>query len=247
MVGQLLHAVIGFCIFGGIEPASVAGHHLRATARNFTGPAVNMVSLSTLMYRSSMRVASTMKASPHLNYRSMTTPACMRKKKADPIVFVGTLREDFKKFARERATEKGQILGLLQDSNGNRTYLALQDKPIRKVHNTLGFYNTVYPLQVEGLEPIQCIVRSLHINPIREVELRNIVLLAYKPGNNTKVHIPVHIQNEDKCPGIKKGGVINLVMERITCICNGPTIPTSIALDISKVDIGHGCVAFFQY
>jgi hypothetical protein len=38
-------------------------------------------------------------------------------KKADPVVFVGTFREDFKKFARERATEKkGQILGLLGQS-----------------------------------------------------------------------------------------------------------------------------------
>uniref|UniRef100_A0A7S0QLI0 Large ribosomal subunit protein bL25 beta domain-containing protein n=1 Tax=Cryptomonas curvata TaxID=233186 RepID=A0A7S0QLI0_9CRYP len=170
----------------------------------------------------------------------MATPACLRKKKVEPVVFVGTLREDFKKLARERATEKGLILGLLQDSKGTRTYLNLQDKPIRKVHDTLGFYNTVYPLQVDGQEPIQCIVRSLHYNPIREIELRNIVLLKYQPGNNTRVHIPVQLQNEDKCPGLKKGGVINLVMERITCICNGPTIPTFIALDLSKIDIGHG-------
>jgi large subunit ribosomal protein L25 len=196
----------------------------------------------SIAFRSTVWVASKMKPATQFNYRSMTTPACLRKKKVEPIVFVGTLREDFKKFARERATEKGLILGLLQDSKGTRTYLNLQDKPIRKVHDTLGFYNTVYPLQVEGQEPMQCIVRSLHINPIRDVELRNIVLLAYKPGNNTRVHIPVQLQNEERCPGIKKGGVINLVMDRITCICNGPTIPTSIALDLSKVEIGHGCV-----
>lgn len=163
----------------------------------------------------------------------------MRKKPVEAVVFQATLREDFSKLAREKANNNGKILGLLQDSKGQRTYLNLEDKPIRKVHNTLAFYNTVFPLRIEGKDPVLCVVKALHYNPLREVELRNVILYAYEPGKNTQVDIPVQLVNEDKCPGLKKGGVINLVMQRVKCICNGLTIPPLITLDIGSVEIGH--------
>ena len=186
-------------------------------------------------------------AAPNTVCRSFSTAACLKVKPVKPVVFEGKLREDFAKKARERATEKGIILGLLQDSNGNRTYLDLLDKPIRKVHKTFSFYNTVFPLQIEGKEPIPCIVKQLHYNPIREVELRNVILYAYQPGKNIKVDIPVKMVNEDRCPGLRKGGVLNLVMQRITCICNGMTIPPCINLDLTHVEIGHRFVSAFSH
>jgi large subunit ribosomal protein L25 len=198
--------------------------------------------LARFLSQKVVQAASTAAAAPCL-HRAFSVAACMRKKSSGPIVFEATLRDDFSKYARVNANNNGKILGLLQDSAGRRTYLNLEDKPIRKVHNTLAFYNTVFPLRIDGKDPISCIVKAIHWNPIREIELRNVILYAYEPGKNTKVDIPVQLINEDKCPGLKKGGVINLVMQRVTCICNGPAIPHCIDLDLGSVEIGHRCVS----
>ena len=170
--------------------------------------------------------------------RSMATPYCMRKKKVFPNIFVGKVREDFKKDARERATENGNILAVLQDSDGSRMYLSLVEKPVRRVHLTPGFYNTAYGLEIEGKEPMHCIVKHLDFDPVREWNLRHLTLLRYRPNSNIKVPIPLKFLNEDKCPGLQKGGILNLIVPKITCLCNKPEIPLYFELDLANVDIG---------
>ncbi len=51
------------------------------------------------------------------------------------------------------------------------------------------------------------------------------------------VDIPVHFANEDKSPGIKRGGVLNVVRHEVLCTCPATSIPEYITVDLSGLDI----------
>jgi large subunit ribosomal protein L25 len=53
-----------------------------------------------------------------------------------------------------------------------------------------------------------------------------------------KVHVPVEFENEDRSPGLKKGGMINIVVHRLECNCSPYSIPERIVLDLSRKEIG---------
>jgi large subunit ribosomal protein L25 len=52
------------------------------------------------------------------------------------------------------------------------------------------------------------------------------------------VDIPVHFQNEEKSPGIKRGGVLNIVRHEVECTVPATAIPDFIAVDLTGLDIG---------
>ena len=169
------------------------------------------------------------------------------KKKADPIFVKGVLRTEFGRDTREEATKNRKILATLQDSKGGRTYLVLEDKEIQKAYRRPGLYYTIFNLDVEGMEPTRCVVRHLQFHPVRDHILLHILLLKYEVGQEIWVDIPVKIANEEKCPAMKKGGMINTVIKKVRCLISGEEIPPSIVCDASNLDLGKTCVCSLSF
>ncbi len=98
------------------------------------------------------------------------------------------------------------------------------------------FFSSVIELKL-GKKVIQVIPREAQLHPVKEHPLHIDFLRAAK-GSTVTVEVPVHFLNEERCPGIRRGGVLNIVRREIELICPVEAIPERIDVDLAALEIG---------
>lgn len=97
------------------------------------------------------------------------------------------------------------------------------------------FLTTVFAIDVEG-EVIQAIPRDYQLHRVTDVPL-HVDFLRITEGVTISVDVPVHVINQDASPGVKKGGLINLVTQTIEVKCPPRSIPEAFTIDLAGRDI----------
>lgn len=70
-------------------------------------------------------------------------------------------------------------------------------------------------------------------------KIENVAFLRCPPDTRVRVDVPLVLIGADAAPGLRKGGTINLMRRKVRLWCAGNSIPTSIPLDISTLEVGH--------
>jgi len=114
--------------------------------------------------------------------------------------------------------------------------------PIKLDYRTLdarirggGFLTTVATIDVDGAK-IRVLPRDFQLDPVRDLAV-HVDFLRIRPGTRIKVDIPVRFINEATSPGIKRGGVLNVVRHTIELDCPADAIPGSITVDLTGLEI----------
>ena len=102
--------------------------------------------------------------------------------------------------------------------------------------NQGGFLTNVLTLDVDGTA-IQVIPREFQRDPVRDEPL-HIDFLRITKDSVLTVEIPVNFINEEESPGIKRGGVLNIVRHAVEVTCPPDDIPDSIVCDLTGLDLG---------
>ena len=101
---------------------------------------------------------------------------------------------------------------------------------------TADFLSTVLEVKV-GDDSIRVLARDVQLHPVTDMPL-HVDLLRLSGDQEVRVDVAVHFLNEATCPGVKKGGVLNVVRHEIEMICAPDAIPQSITVDLAKAEIG---------
>ncbi|EYS94704.1 50S ribosomal protein L25 [Bartonella bacilliformis Peru38] len=104
-----------------------------------------------------------------------------------------------------------------------------------KIHGG-GFRTTIATLEI-GKEKIQVLPKDYQLDPVRDFPM-HVDFLRVSAKSIVHVNIPVHFLNEDTAPGIKRGGVLNIVRHEIECTAPANAIPDAIQIDLSSYSIG---------
>ncbi|GAA5097536.1 50S ribosomal protein L25/general stress protein Ctc [Bartonella acomydis] len=99
-----------------------------------------------------------------------------------------------------------------------------------------GFRTTVATITI-GKEKIMVLPKDYQLDPVRDFPL-HVDFLRISAKSVVEVNIPVHFLNEDTAPGLKKGGVLNIVRHEIECTAPANAIPEAIKIDLSSYSIG---------
>ena len=99
-----------------------------------------------------------------------------------------------------------------------------------------GFLSHVINVDVDG-EKHRVIPRDYQLDPVKDTALHVDFL---RVGPNTKLHVqvPVHFENHEQSPGIKKGGVLNIVHHTLDLVCPASAIPEAITIDLTGKEVG---------
>ncbi|MEI8393986.1 MAG: 50S ribosomal protein L25/general stress protein Ctc [Rhodospirillaceae bacterium] len=121
----------------------------------------------------------------------------------------------------------------LMISLDRNTFVKLLKKP--------GFFTHLFNVTVEGASHL-VLPRDVQFDPVSDAPLHVDFL---RVGSDTKitVHVPVSFINQDKCPGLKRGGTLNVVRHAIEVQCAADVIPEHIVVDLEGVELG-GTVHF---
>ncbi len=105
-----------------------------------------------------------------------------------------------------------------------------------KIHGG-GFLHTVATLDVSG-EKIRVLPKDYQLHPVNDKPM-HVDFLRVSANSRVVVSIPVHFINQETSPGIKRGGILNIVRHEIEFTCPVDSIPDFITVDLAGVDIGH--------
>ncbi len=131
---------------------------------------------------------------------------------------------------------KGMVPGIIYGKGSDPKKIALEDKILKKLMGTGSFYSTILDIDIDGkIEKI--LPKQLQYHPVSD-KLIHFDFLRVQENTKVNVEIPVEFLNQDKCPGLKKGGVLNTVRRLVELTCNANNIPSKLEFDLIESEIG---------
>ncbi|MCR4282483.1 MAG: 50S ribosomal protein L25/general stress protein Ctc [Bauldia sp.] len=146
-----------------------------------------------------------------------------------------TVREKVGKGAARSVRRQDQIPAVIYGGNQPPIAISLPARELTFKINGGGFYTTVATIAVNG-EKIRALPRDFQIDPMTERPI-HVDFLRVAPGSTVTVEVPVQFVNDTQSPGIRRGGVLNVVRHRVELIVPVDNIPEKILADLTGLDI----------
>ena len=151
--------------------------------------------------------------------------------------------EKYKVIERSKGTgsihsllKKGMVPGIVYGKGTEPTKIAFENKTLLKLMHTGSFYSTILDLDIDGKNE-KVLPKQLQYHPVTD-KLIHFDFLRVQNDTKVTVEVPVEFLNQDTCPGLKKGGVLNLVRREVELSCNANNIPDKLQFDLIKSEIG---------
>ena len=152
---------------------------------------------------------------------------------------------ELKAWARQRlgkggarsARREGRIPGILYGDKKEPETISVDYRTISQQLLTGHFQSTIFILDVEGTKT-RVIPRGVQLDPIRDFPIHVDFLRVSKDALVT-VDVPVRFLNEAASPGLKRGGVLNIVRHEIPVRCPADAIPDHFDVDLTGLEIGN--------
>lgn len=146
------------------------------------------------------------------------------------------LRERAGKGTARAARRAGRVPAVVYGGGEPPLSITLETRVIKREMHRPGFFTRLFQIEVEGKKQ-QVLARDVQRHPVNEEPLHFDFLRVAK-GDKLTVAVPVHFLNEETSPGLKRGGVLNIVRHEVEVECAPATIPEYIEVDLAGADIG---------
>ncbi|WP_274426554.1 50S ribosomal protein L25/general stress protein Ctc [Chelativorans sp. YIM 93263] len=145
-------------------------------------------------------------------------------------------RERVGKGSARAIRRNGKIPAIIYGDKKEPLSITLPYKEVfHRIHSG-GFMTTLATIDVNG-EKIQVLPRDYQLDPVRDF-LMHVDFLRIGKGSVVTVNVPVHFINEEESPGIKRGGVLNVVRHEVEFECPATAIPEYIEVELAGLEIG---------
>ncbi|HEY1721840.1 MAG TPA: 50S ribosomal protein L25/general stress protein Ctc [Magnetospirillaceae bacterium] len=146
-------------------------------------------------------------------------------------------RDRVGKGAARAARRQGQVPGVIYGDKKAATPISFEPRILWAEMNRAGFRTRLYDVQV-GSATERCLFRDVQTDPVTDRPL-HVDLMRVSATSRIHVRVPVHFTGQEKSPGIKRGGVLNVVNHEIEVVCLASAIPEYLSVDVSALEIGH--------
>jgi large subunit ribosomal protein L25 len=156
---------------------------------------------------------------------------------AEAKSIVATVRSGIGKGAARSVRREGRIPAVIYGGGDPAEPIALDYRDLNRLIYAGHFLTTIFEIDIEGAKQ-RVIPRDYQLDPIKDQPL-HIDFLRLKTGTTVRVEVPVHFINHEVCPGIKKGGSLNVVRHVIEMRVPAESIPEAVTVDLSTLDIAE--------
>ena len=129
----------------------------------------------------------------------------------------------------------GFIPAVLYGGEKNNLNISLKKLHLQNIINTETFMSKVYDLDIDGNSE-KALARDVAYDPVSDEPI-HIDFMRITKGSRLTLEIPVKFINSDKSPGLKKGGVLNIVRRKVELKCPTENIPNEIIVDLDNTEI----------
>ena len=140
------------------------------------------------------------------------------------------------KGASRAARRTGQVPAVIYGAKQAPDMIAVSEAELRKLINTGHFTTAIINIDVDG-KAQKTLMRDIQLHPVTD---RVVHLDFLRVDADTKVYVkvPVHFRDHPESPGIKRGGVLNIVHHEIELQCPADRIPDEVIISLKGLDVG---------
>jgi len=136
-----------------------------------------------------------------------------------------------------QARLKGKIPGVVYGGEAQPETVNVDGRTLERHIEKGAFLTTLLMLDVNG-KKTRVIPRQLQLDPVSDRPV-HVDFMRLAEGATVRLDIPVHFKGQGESPGLKKGGVLNVVRHEMELILSADRIPNEIVVDVSKLDINE--------
>jgi len=135
-----------------------------------------------------------------------------------------------------RTRKSGRIPGIVYGGESAPEAVQVDERTLGRLHGTGSLLQTLVMLELSG-QKTRVIPRAVQLDPVTDRPV-HVDFLRLTPGGRISLDIPVHFRGQENSPGLKRGGVLNVVRHEVALLCPVESIPEFIEGDLSGLDIG---------
>ena len=154
----------------------------------------------------------------------------------DITVLTANAREKVGKGSAREARRQGNIPAVIYGDKKSPIPIVVEQKILVRHLSTGGFFNTLFDIDING-ELNRVLPRDVQLHPVTDVP-EHVDFLRVSATTKVSVEVPVEFIGDDVSPGIKSGGVLNVVRYTVEVSCTPDLIPSNLLLDLSNAEIG---------
>ena len=141
------------------------------------------------------------------------------------------------KAAARAARRLGRIPGIIYGDNKEPVLISLEPRELSRVLANRGFFATLIDVEVQGVVH-RTLPRDVQRHPATDAPLH---LDFMRVGGNTRVTVtvPVVFANPEMSPGLRRGGILNIVRHGIELSCPVDSIPDHLVVELNGLNIGE--------
>ena len=146
-------------------------------------------------------------------------------------------REAKGKGGARRIRREGRIPAVIYGNKQEPVTLSLERRRLVQALGNPQFFIRLVDVEIEG-QKHRVLPREVQHHPVSDAPL-HVDFLRFDPDRRIAVAVPVRFEGEKDSPGIKRGGILNIVRHEVEVNCTADNIPQEIVLDLSGLEIGE--------
>ena len=147
------------------------------------------------------------------------------------------IRENSTKGQLNAIRSNGNVPAIIYGGKDQNQKVSISKKLLKALIEKENFLSSIITLHING-KPQNVLPREVKYHILSD-EPTHVDFLRVLPGVKIKIEVPVNFINHEKSPGLKRGGVLNIVRRKVELKCPSEKIPNSLTIDLENVDIGE--------
>ena len=154
---------------------------------------------------------------------------------SDVVKIVAEKREGAGTGSARAVRRAGRIPAIIYGGDSPPIMISVNAREIGRESRRVRFFSQIYEVAVNG-DAYQVLARDVQFHPVSDNVL-HVDFFRFRPDSRIRIGVAVVFENEEESPGIKRGGVLNIVRHEVELLCPVLAIPESICIDLTGLEI----------
>ena len=155
---------------------------------------------------------------------------------AEAYVLSAEMRERAGKGAARATRRSGRVPAVIYGDKKDPAMVSLEPIALKKFIQTGGFFSHLVEIEAGG-DKHRVIARDIQMDPVSDQPI-HVDFMRVSKGVKIAVNVPLHYINEEEAPGLKVGGVLNVVRHDVELNVSPEAIPEFIEVDLTGLELG---------
>jgi large subunit ribosomal protein L25 len=155
---------------------------------------------------------------------------------SEQLTLPAETRDRAGKGASRELRREGRVPAVVYGQKKEALSIHVEEKLLTKMLHTGHFMNSVVMVDVGG-KPTRTLPKAVDFHPVTSRPI-HVDFLRISEHTKVNVAVPMRFDNEEASPGLKRGGVLNVVVHELEIVCDAAHIPSEIHIPLDGLEIG---------